>query len=97
MNKHDTLLMIKFAEGESMKNPNGNDYQKQQKALTYATVREQRHAITTALRMLNEVASQAGHAQVKAADHFMAIRNLLDEKDDQLQEQEHELYYQLTR
>lgn len=95
MNKHDTLLMIKFAEGESMKNTNDKDSQKQ--ALTYATVREQRHAINTALRMLNEVASQAGHAQVKAADHFMAIRNLLDEKDDQLQEQEHELYYQLTR
>lgn len=95
MNKHETLLMIKFGEGGNMKNANDKDSQKQ--ALTYATVREQRHAITTALRMLNEVASQAGHAQVKAADHFMAIRNLLDEKDDQLQEQEHELYYQLTR
>lgn len=95
MNKFDTLLMIHFGEGENVKNGNDKDSQKQ--ALTYATVREQRHAITTALRMLNEVASQAGHAQVKAADHFMAIRNLLDEKDDQLQEQEHELYYQLTR
>ncbi len=95
MNKHDTLLMIKFAEGENVKNANDKDSQKQ--ALTYATVREQRHAITTALRMLNEVASQAGHAQVKANDHFMAIRNLLDEKDSQLMDQEHELYYQLTR
>ena len=95
MNKFDTLLMIHFGEGKKVQNENDKDSQKQ--ALTYATVREQRHAITTAIRMLNEVASQAGHAQVKAADHFMAIRNLLDEKDSQLFDQEQELYYQLTR
>lgn len=71
--------------------------EEQTKSLEYATVRQQRHAITTAIRMLNEVASQAGQAQVKAADHFLEIRNLLDEKDSQLMEKEHDLFYQLTR
>lgn len=73
------------------------DRTNQVQALTYATVREQRHAITTAIRMLNEVASQAGLAQVKAADHFLAIRDLLDDKDSQLMEKENDLYFQLTR
>jgi hypothetical protein len=66
-------------------------------AFEYATVREQRHAIETAIRVLNETASQATKAQVKAGDHFMAIRNLLDEKDSQLQEREYVLYSKIKR
>lgn len=66
-------------------------------AFHYATVREQRHAIETAIRVLNETASQATKAEVKAGDHFMAIRNLLDEKDSQLQEMEYVLYSKIKR
>lgn len=66
-------------------------------ALEYATVREQRHAITTAIRMLNEVASQASTAMVKGGDHILAIRNLLDEKDSQLFDKEQDLYFILSK
>ncbi len=62
-------------------------------ALKYATVREQRHAIETAIRLLNEVASQGSKAQIKAGDHLLAIRNLLDEKDSQLFEEEQNLHF----
>lgn len=65
--------------------------------LDYATVRQQRQAIETAIRLLNEVASQSSTAQVKAPDHFMAIRNLLDEKDSQLFDKEQDLYFIVSR
>lgn len=65
-------------------------------ALKYATVREQRHAIETAIRLLNEVASQSSKAQIKAADHFLTIRNLLDEKDSQLFEEEQNLHFVIS-
>lgn len=66
-------------------------------ALEYAVVREQRQAITTAIRMLNETASQAATAGVKAGEHWLQIRNMLDEKDSHLFDREHELHFQLTR
>lgn len=66
-------------------------------AFHYAAVREQRQAIETAIRVLNETAKQATRAEIKAGDHFMAIRNLLDDKDSQLQEIEYELYSKIKR
>ena len=66
-------------------------------ALDCATVRQQRHAIDTAQRLLNEIASQLGTAQIPANDHLMAIRNLIDEKDSQLFDKEQDLYYIVSR
>lgn len=66
-------------------------------ALDYATVRQQRHAIDTAQRLLNEIASQLGTAQIQANDHLMAIRNLIDDKDSQLQLKEYDLHFTITR
>lgn len=66
-------------------------------ALDYATVRQQRHAIDTAQRLLNEIASQLGTAQIPANDHLMAIRNLIDDKDSQLFDKEQDLYFIVSR
>ncbi len=66
-------------------------------ALDYATVRQQRHAIDTAQRLLNEIASQLGTAQIQSNDHLMAIRNLIDEKDSQLFDREQDLYFIVSR
>lgn len=66
-------------------------------ALDYATVRQQRHAIDTAQRLLNEIASQLNTAQIQSNDHLMAIRNLIDEKDSQLFDREQDLYFIVSR
>lgn len=66
-------------------------------ALAYATVREQRHAIETAIRVLNELGSQASKAQIKGNDQLMALRNMLDEKDSQLFEREQDLHFIISR
>lgn len=65
--------------------------------LDYATVRQQRHAIDTAQRLLNEIASQLGTAQIPTNDHLMAIRNLIDDKDSQLFDKEQDLYFIVSR
>lgn len=65
--------------------------------ISYSHVREQRQAIVTAIRVLNELASQVATCRVKAADHIMEIRNMLDERDSHLFEMEQELFFKLTR
>lgn len=66
-------------------------------ALDYARVRQQREAVSTAIRLLNETASQARTAGVNAPDQWLTLRNMLDEKDSQLQLEEYDLHFKLTR
>ena len=66
------------------------------KAIHYAAVRQQRQAIETAIRMLNEAASAAASAGVKAPAEFMALRNTFDAKDQELFELDHQLHFELT-
>lgn len=68
-----------------------------QVALSYALVRHQRQAIETSIKLLNEAASQATTAGVKAPHEWLQLRNILDEKDSQLQLEEYDLHFKLTR
>lgn len=68
-----------------------------QVALSYALVRQQRQAIETSIKLLNEAASQATTAGVKAPHEWLQLRNILNEKDSQLQLEEYDLHFKLTR
>ena len=66
-------------------------------AIEYAEVKQRRQAIETAIRMLNEAASAASRAGVKAPAEFMALRNMFDAKDQELFDLDHNLHFAITQ